>query len=182
MFYITVLTCYAGRAMMLGMELIEAEQAVKSLLAERESAKRELEAARKRLNGFEMAITGFLQVFPELQHQLVSPEPGKAPRILNSDQPRGQAAISEILEAPEYRGKFWTVAQMTEELQRRGWEPDSDKPANSVRVALSRLTESNPRIHKGPGEHGHIVYFYQGEDLLPPRFHKGEVAAKSSRS
>lgn len=181
MFRLTDVTCCLPHAILLVMEEFEVEQIIRKLATERESARRQIEVARKRLNGFDMAITGYLQVFPNLRRVVEGSESENDPQLIPREHPRGQAAISEILEAVEYRGKYWTVAHMTEELQRRGWEPESEKPSNSVRVALTRLAESNSRILKGPGEHGHIVYYYHSEDSPPPRFHKGEVAARSSR-
>jgi hypothetical protein len=164
------------------MDIHDAGLTVRQLIIERNEARAEVVAARRRVMGFEMAISGYMQLFPELRRLLSQDEGDSDTTVSISDHPRGQAAITEILESLEYRGKYWTVKQMTEELQKRGWEPDSERPANSVRVALSRLVDSNPRITRGPGEHGNVVFYYQAEGSAPPRFHRGEVAAKSSRN
>jgi hypothetical protein len=162
------------------MEQHEAEKIVRQLLDERAAARRDMDAARNRLDGFDTALKGYFQVFPALRQLTSQPAIRIDPSSSALDQPRGQAAITQVLEAPEFEGRHWTVAQLTEELQRRGWEPDSDRPNNVVRVALSRLVESNPRILKGPGDHG-IVYYYQSDDAPPPRFRTREAGVGSFR-
>lgn len=77
----------------------------------------------------------------------------------------------KVLESIDFKGRYWTVTAMVEELTRRDWLPESKgDPSNAVRTALDRLAEKEPRVHKGRGGRGAVVWYWQGEGMSLPRF------------
>jgi hypothetical protein len=58
-------------------------------------------------------------------------------QVVVSDRPRGAAAVRQVF--AESEGTGWTVQEMTAELGRRGWTPDSKNPVDAVRTAMTRV-------------------------------------------
>jgi hypothetical protein len=50
-------------------------------------------------------------------------------------RPRGVKAVIRVMAET---GKPWAAREMTEELLRRGWAPDSSSPEDAVRTAMNR--------------------------------------------
>jgi hypothetical protein len=54
-----------------------------------------------------------------------------------ADRPRGAEAVRRVF--AESEGTGWTVQEMTAELERRRWTPDSKNPVDAVRTAMTRV-------------------------------------------
>lgn len=116
---------------------------------EREQARRQAQEAAERAERYELAIRGLLAVIPGAGDPDVSaiaaadpPAVAREARRARSG-PRGEEAVRRVLE--EEVGKPWSVADLTEELRRRGWGPERSKnPPSAVRAAANRLREKYP--------------------------------------
>jgi hypothetical protein len=58
-------------------------------------------------------------------------------QVFPPDRPRGAEAVRRVF--AESEGTPWTVQEMTIELERRGWTPDSKNPVDAVRTAMTRV-------------------------------------------
>lgn len=174
------------------MDEAQAAEIVMGLRTELAESRRTEENARKRATSLEKLIQGYLELFPglavvQLQHvhgsesvgladtAVVTPWTFKTVVSIPSATPRGQEAVIRVLSAPEFKGRFWTVAMMTGELQTRGWSPDSDHPGTAVRTAMDRAGVVDSHVRKGRGIHGNVVFYYKHDDMPEPRFHDAEV-------
>ena len=117
----------------------------------------ELTAVERRAGSLRKLIEGYTELFPDLIED-VEDRPAPTDR---SDRPRGMDAVMRVFK--DAQGKWFTVRLMTMELQRRGWEPDSDDPESAVRTTLARAYSLDPeRIHKGRGQKtGQVTYAYR---------------------
>lgn len=62
-----------------------------------------------------------------------------------SVKPRGRTAVLAVMrDQPE---QWMTIKEVTAEMVRRGWHPDSDDPESTVRATLFRLYKDN-RVRK----------------------------------
>jgi hypothetical protein len=162
------------------MDEAQAADILETLRAELAEAIQSIVAAQKRAASLEKLIQGYVELFPALapvQHVYASDflTMSETATVSVLRPPRGKDAILKVLQAPEYRGRYWTVSQLTDELIQRGWTPESDQPVNAVRTTLTRVTETDHRVHRGRGANNHIVWYYQHEDMPPPHF-EGERA------
>jgi hypothetical protein len=117
----------------------------------------EIARGEKRLAAQRKLVAGYLELYPSLATE-------------EAGVPKGQEAVRRVLtEAP---GKWFTVAQVVDELTNRGWTPESDDPANAVRSALARVETSDPfHIQKrtsGRGAGAGVVYRYSPDPLTDP--------------
>jgi hypothetical protein len=113
----------------------EAERMLKSFRTELEGLERRATALRKLVAGFEEYLALSEDADPALVSSL-SPEPESG-----SSYPRGREAILAVL-ADRGPGDWSSIQDITDELTRRGWHPDSDNPADAVRAAVKRATDA----------------------------------------
>jgi hypothetical protein len=118
----------------------------------------DLAGVERRGNALKKLIEGLTDLYPELIED-VGDKPADAG--IAKDRLRGMDAVLRVLR--ETQGKWFTVKLMTNELQRHGWEPDSEDPESVVRTTLARAHRMHPdRIHKGRGEKtGQVTYAYR---------------------
>lgn len=150
------------------MDQEEARNILLSLRRELAGTRDVIEAAQRRANSLEKLVGGYIELFPGLSGDAPSPE-----QMVDEDaRPKGQEAILKVMEDYEFKGRYWTVAQMVDELSARGWMPESrGNPANAIRTALGRVYESNKdRVYKGQGRTGALVYFYRHPGAPEPHF------------
>jgi len=138
-----------------------------------------IELAQRRIAARAKVREGYTELYPRLREEFAEDETPRASSPTGveypdpmTDRPRGQEAVLRILEDRQFAGKYWTVTMMVEEMRERDWLPGSETTAaahNAVRAALSRA-ESHPRIRKGYGRNGHVVYYFQHDDVPSPEF------------
>lgn len=148
------------------MEQSEAQDILRKLRAELTEANATVAAAQRRVAALDKLVEGYVELFPGL----ASPESTGQTHAETDERPKGQDAVLKVMESIEFKGRYWTVSAMVEELTRRDWLPESKgDPGNAVRTALDRLATSGGLVHKGRGEHG-VVFYYEGEGYPSPRF------------
>jgi hypothetical protein len=129
------------------MERTEAVRILNALRAELVETERRGAALRK-------LVDGYVELFPDLA------DPIHANAVAESEtRPKGREAVRLVLmESP---GQWFTLPYMLDELQRRGWLPESNEPGNAVRAALTRLV-TDPDFQK-QREHksGAVVFAYK---------------------
>jgi len=171
------------------MDQAQAAQILHSLRAEATEARRTVADAEKRAAALDKLIEGYVELFPALAAES---EPEASPdqvtlylangRTLSYiDKPKGQEAVLRVLQATECRGRFWSVGEMTKELERRDWSPQPRNPNNpdfdpagAVRSALDRVAEADPEhVYKHKGRNG-VIWFYRHEGMAAPNFAAGE--------
>jgi hypothetical protein len=122
------------------------EQTLERLRAEQAVDEAQLATLQQRVTARRSAILGLeglveldrVQAGDEATEDTPEPEqPVEQPPSLNGqeERPRGVKAVIHVM--TEMR-KPWTAKEMTEELLRRGWAPDSSSPEDAVRTAMSR--------------------------------------------
>jgi hypothetical protein len=107
--------------------------------------------AQRALAALDKFMSGCVALYPELREQgddrqgrLIDQPPRAIP--FPSGKPRGQEAVLAVMEDPENAARRWSIHDMTEELARRGWTPESDNPRGAVRAALNRLAQSEASV------------------------------------
>lgn len=134
------------------MDLADARRAVDDLRSE-------ITVTELRLSALRKLVEGYCELFPVLA--------ADRPEDAGEGVPKGQDAVRRIM--MEFPGRWFTVAQMVDELQRRGWLPESDDPANPVRTALTRVQAADPdNIEKGMTKDGVVAYGYMPSHLPTP--------------
>ena len=129
--------------------------------AERANALLEQHELDKRIRAYDRVLSGYQMLYPDLRQDNATTNegekklpaghlsPGRLPARRHLEpSPRGQAAILTVMEDPVFSDRSWTAAEMTHELERRGWAPESENPMNAVRVALNRLGATHPNVHR----------------------------------
>ncbi len=61
---------------------------------------------------------------------------------LETDHPQGSEAVRRVASEADH---WLTISEILEELVRRGWAPDSDKPEGAVRASAARLRAADCR-------------------------------------
>jgi hypothetical protein len=152
------------------MNQAEARQILEALRGELESAVAKRTDLEKREAAIRKLIDGYLELFPGLaSHQTLMPLP--APVV--SLRPRGQEAVLRVME--DSVGKWWTVGTMVHELEKRGWLPESEQPANAVRVAMERVvTAASPPYFKDKGASGTVTFSYRPFEAAHPGAANGQ--------
>jgi hypothetical protein len=113
----------------------------------------------RQMEGLRQIKAGLLKVYPDLVSE--PPNPLTDEDVWTGDKPKGASAVGVVL--AETPGKWFSVSMMVRELDRRGWLPESDNPANATRAALERLIAANPDVRKDTGtKTGQVVYAYKG--------------------
>jgi hypothetical protein len=123
------------------------EQMLEHLRAEQTEDEAQLGTLQRRVISRQRAIEGLegllelgrVQGSAEATEGTPEPEqPVKQPPSASGqeeERPRGVKAVIQVM--TEMR-KPWTAKEMTEELLRRGWAPESSSPEDAVRTAMSR--------------------------------------------
>src|SRR6266508_5109485 len=114
----------------------EAERMLKSFKTELEGLERRATALRKLVEGFE----DYLALSEDAASTTMpsSLSEGSEP---SSSYPRGREAVLAVL-ADQGPGDWASIQDITDELTRRGWHPDSDNPADAVRAAVKRAADA----------------------------------------
>lgn len=115
-----------------------------------------MKAAQAKSESATLIIQGILRRFPSLRD-----EAGTAAgewEITVSAGPSGSDAVLQILQVDE--GQPYTVREMVDALDQRGWLPQSDNPPNAVRTAFERLRAQNIGVEKGHNHDNVVTYWY----------------------
>jgi hypothetical protein len=125
---------------------------LEQLRAEQAAAEAQLANLQRRVNSLRQAVTGIQGLLEAETVVIVDAEQeasvvaaaasqlqasGNQPSVSAPDHPRGAEAILRVLS--ENEGTGWTVQEMTAELERRGWTPNSKNPVDAVRTAMTRV-------------------------------------------
>src|SRR5215213_312207 len=125
---------------------------LEQLRAEQAAAEAQLASLQRRVNSLRQAVTGIQGLLEAETVVIVDAEQeasvvaaaasqlqasGNQPSVSAPDHPRGAEAILRVLS--ENEGTGWTVQEMTAELERRGWTPNSKNPVDAVRTAMTRV-------------------------------------------
>lgn len=134
-----------------------------------------IKVTNQRMDGLLSVMAGIETLFPDLMLDEDLPPVGKpysGIQVIDDvrRRPKGQDAVRAVLVAN--RARPFTVAEMTAELEARGWLPDSQNPSNAVRTALERLMAAEPRSFLKAGGGEGVMYGYmprhEEPDLGPP--------------
>jgi hypothetical protein len=141
-----------------------ARELLRASRTDREEAREAVARGQAIIESAGLIIQGVLRAFPELAEE--EQEFGELWDPEQTDRPlRSGEAILQILQLQE--DEWVSVQEMVEGLDRRGWLPEGENPANAVRTALERLVASNPHVEKGkPYENGSVRYRFS--DLPRP--------------
>jgi hypothetical protein len=112
----------------------EAERMLKSFRTELEGLERRATALRKLVEGFEDYLALSEDADPALVSSLASEQES------SSSYPRGREAVLAVL-ADQGPGDWSSIQDITDELIRRNWRPDSDNPSDAVRAAVKRAVD-----------------------------------------
>src|SRR5688572_17993057 len=117
------------------MELDEAQRILQDAQQTYADAEAMIAEARRRVDGARLMMQAVVSMYPELASDVDIPGVTAA----TSGKPRGQEAVRQMLMSDDVvRGFWWPVGALVHRLKRRGWLPESDMPANAVRVAAER--------------------------------------------
>jgi hypothetical protein len=126
----------------------EVEKMYRDAKRERQLARRQMDLAQQTIQALTRVMDGYAMLYPDLreteadagqQRLLVGSAIAKA--TTSTSNPRGQEAVLTVMKEDGFANHRWTIADMTEELNRRGWPPESENPENAVRAALNRLAK-----------------------------------------
>lgn len=108
--------------------------ATRHLLAELVLAEDAVLAAQRRAAGIRKMIEAVVEMFPHCEDELPEEFDG-----VEQPRPRGAEAVRRCL--LDDVGGYYSVADLVQTLDERGWLPRSTNPANAVRTAAERLVE-----------------------------------------
>lgn len=139
------------------MDEVEARELLRQQLAEFKAAQGMLTTARATMESSRLIIAGICKRYPNLETG-VSMAELQADPWESGEKPRGSEAVLATLQVNE--NQWFTVAQMVQALDDRGWLPESENPANAVRTALERLvTAKDTHVEKGRRKHDQTVVY-----------------------
>jgi len=140
----------------------EARQLLRRCQQEREDARKSLTEAQRTIESTKLIIQGLLKRYPDLAD---SEQEYEESWDAEAERPRGADAVMAVLQVEEER--WFTVAELVEELRVRNWLPASEAPANAVRAAVERLVAAkDSNIEKAKFEDG-VNYRYSEPDPHP---------------
>ncbi|HVL03399.1 MAG TPA: hypothetical protein VM386_03065 [Acidimicrobiales bacterium] len=137
---------------------------LKKLLSHLTGVREQLDAYERRAAGLRKMIAGVVEMYPALEDLL--------PEDLDADdepRPRGAEAVRRVL--ADNSENWFTVLAMAYQLNQRGWDPDSSKPANAIRTALERLVERK-EAEKARSTDGAVIYRHVKPS--PPTYDYGD--------
>jgi hypothetical protein len=135
---------------LLALDEVTAVPAVRHLLVQLTAAEDAVEVAERRAAGIKKLIEAVVEMFPEAEDELPEEFDG-----IEQPRPRGAEAVKRLLE--NFRGQYFSVAELVRELDRVGWLPKSSTPANAVRTAAERLVEQE-KIEKLRNRDATVTY------------------------
>lgn len=159
------------------MDREEAATEVERLAREAREQQAIADEALRRVAGLRTIISGWLQVFPDLEVPAETIESEErvdialqqktritnfvdAMRLMNA--PKATDAVRQVIqERPDYP---WYVSELVSEMRDRGWLPESDNPASTVRAALERLRQSSDSDVRKTYYEGKVAYRYAPDD------------------
>jgi hypothetical protein len=125
---------------------------LEQLRAEQSEAESELVQLQHRVGWLRQAVTGIEGLVgqrtasedaakPSAVVVLPDAAPVQPANLPPAGRPRGAEAVRRVFAESEDHG--WTVQEMTAELERRGWTPDSNSPVDAVRAAMMRALRAS---------------------------------------
>jgi hypothetical protein len=146
----------------------EVAEAYEKAKQERQRAWRRMHDAQQTIQALARVMEGYAMLYPELkqdepeesgvQQRLMTRPPASTSLEINN--PRGQEAVLEVMKDEAFANRRWTIEEMTEELDRRGWTPKSEQPVNAVRAALNRLARSDDSVRRLRNKERGLVFRY----------------------
>jgi hypothetical protein len=127
----------------------EADALIQQLEGDLDLAAIEQEEINQRIRGYEQTLEGLYTLFPNLRRtdrESVVRRMARAIGVRHSMTPT--EAVLAVLMDPQFERRVWTVPEMTDEVVRRNWAPDTSDPANSVRASLGRLVNDRRSVHR----------------------------------
>jgi hypothetical protein len=133
---------------------------LEQLRTEQSEAESELVQLQHRVGWLRQAVTGIEGLLgqraapedatkPSAVGVLPDAAPVQSTNLPPAGRPRGAEAVRRVF--AESEGHGWTVQEMTEEFERRGWTPDSNSPADAVRAAMMRALHASDGTIKREG-------------------------------
>lgn len=140
------------------MEIEEGRALLRRCQEDRRVALEAVRAGQATVESSQLIIEGILRRFPELSDD--EHEFGELSWEVEG-QPRGDKAVLSILQVNE--NQWFSVQEMVEMLEGRGWLTESANPPNAVRSALERLkNDQSTGVKKSKYQKsGTVIYRYQ---------------------
>jgi len=133
----------------------EAREMLHKFQEARVIAYRDLGHAEGRIQGMTEAIRGLIKAFPDLAEEVDDVEV----EVQVLGRPKGSDAVRQILVSQP--NTAFSVNEMVQALNIRGWLPLSENPANAVRVALERVIAADDNMFfKSRGDENNPVRYY----------------------
>jgi hypothetical protein len=129
----------------------EADALIQQLEGELDQAAIEQEEIGQRIRGYEQTLEGLCTLFPDLRQTDRESVVRRMARAIGAQQRHSMTpteAVLAVLMDPQFEQRVWTVRQMTDEVVRRNWAPDTSDPANSVRASLGRLVNDHHSVYR----------------------------------
>ncbi len=147
------------------MELEESRDLLRRCQQDRKAARDALSTAEATIESSGLIIQGILRAFPELINEADEAEDIFGAAKEPAERLKGAEAILSVLQVSE--NQWFSVMDMTNVLDNRGWLPESANPPNAVRSALERIFASERSVEKGTRNDGTVVYRYHEQKEEP---------------
>ena len=131
------------------MDREEAARAHRSLVRELTETEQQLDEVQQRVDALRKLVDGYEGLFPDLKSD------GQGKKVVRRPKPKGRTAVLRVL--GDASDKF-TVKQVTQALEERGWAPKSEDPEAVVRTTLARLSRDG-RVEKAKLDGRSLVYW-----------------------
>lgn len=154
---------------------------VAQLMAEQIADYGQLRELARRVDARAKVIEGYQELYPELEELAKAIHPAFMPvdqPTVDEDAdlvPRGQAAVEQVLQT--LPGIWWSVQQIVQAMEARGWLPDSRDPAAAVRAALQRAWDDDDSLVWKSGEGRSVRWAW-----APPEAFDDEAAEAAANS
>jgi hypothetical protein len=137
------------------MDMDEARDLLSRALKDQREARAAQADAEATVESSRLIIQGVLRRYPALAEDARA-EAAAEGWDSGEVAPRGAEAVLRVLQVNE--NKTYSVPDMVQALNDRGWLPDSDDPANAVRTAMERLRTANTPGVKKFRKEGTVLY------------------------